>query len=50
MEAPEGTWSFGFVRFKQLIERVLGGQIDLVDHGGLKPRLEDDIRREAVLL
>lgn len=50
VEAPEGTSSFGFIRFRQLIERVLGRQIDLVDYGGLKPRLDDDIRRQAVLL
>lgn len=50
VEAPEGTSSFGFVRFKQLLEQVLGRQIDLVDYGGLKPKLDDDIRREAVLL
>ena len=50
VEAPEGTSSFGFIEFKQLLERVLGRQIDLVDYGGLKPRLDDDIRREAVLL
>jgi uncharacterized protein len=50
VEAPEGTSSFGFIRFKQLIEQVLGREIDLIDYGGLKPRLDDDIRREAVLL
>lgn len=50
VEAPEGTSSFGFVSFKQLLERVLGRRIDLVDYGGLKPTLDDDIRREAVLL
>ena len=50
VEAPEGTSSFGFIRFKQLIEQVLGRQIDLVDYGGLKAKLDDDIRREAVLL
>lgn len=50
VESPEGTSSFGFIRFKQLIEQVLGRQIDLVDYGGLKPDLDDDIRREAVLL
>ncbi len=48
--APEGTSSFGFIRFKQLIERVLDREIDLVDYGGLKPGLDDDIRREAVVL
>jgi predicted nucleotidyltransferase len=50
VEAPEGTSSFGFIRFRQLIEQVLGREIDLVSYGGLKPKLDDDIRREAVLL
>jgi predicted nucleotidyltransferase len=50
VEAPEGTSSFDFVRFKQLIEQVLGREIDLVDYGALKPRVDDDIRREAVML
>jgi predicted nucleotidyltransferase len=50
VEAPEGTSSFDFIKFKQLIEHVLGRQIDLVDYGGLMPRRDDDIRREAVLL
>lgn len=50
VEAPPGTSSFAFVRFKQLIEQVLGREIDLVSYGGLKPKLDDDIRREAVLL
>ena len=50
VEAPESASSFEFIRFKQVLERVLGRQIDLVDYGGLKPRLDDDIRRDAVLL
>jgi len=50
VEAPEGTSSFEFIRFKQLIEQVLGREIDLVSYGGLKPKLDDDIRREAVFL
>jgi uncharacterized protein len=50
VEAPEGTSSFGFIRFQQLLEQVLGRQIDLVEYGGLKPRLDDDIQREAVPL
>jgi len=50
VEAPSGTSSLSFLRFKQLIERVLGRGIDLVDYGGLKPTLDDDIRGEAVLL
>jgi predicted nucleotidyltransferase len=50
VQAPEGTSSFEFIRFKQLLEQVLGRDIDLIEYGGLKPRLGDDIRREAVLL
>ena len=50
VEAPEGTSSFGFVRFQQLIEHVLGRHVDMVSYGGLKPGLDDDIRREAVPL
>lgn len=50
VEAPEGTSSFGFVRFQRLIEHVLGRHVDLVEYGGLKPGLDDDIQREAVPL
>lgn len=50
VEAPPGTSTFGLVRFQQLIERVLDRHVDLVEYGGLKVGLDDDIRREAVLL
>lgn len=50
VEAPEGTSSFDLIRFKQLLEQVLGREIDLMTYGGLKPKLDDDIRREAVPL
>jgi uncharacterized protein len=50
VEAPEGTSSFDFLRFKQLVEHVLGREVDLVSYGGLKANVDDDIRREAVLL
>lgn len=50
VQAPPGTSSFAFIRFKHLMEQILGRQIDLVSCGGLKPKLDDDIRREAVLL
>ncbi|WP_256837726.1 nucleotidyltransferase domain-containing protein [Ornithinimicrobium faecis] len=50
VEAPEGTSSYEFLRFKRLIEQVLAREVDLVSRGGLKPTLDDDIRREAVLL
>jgi len=50
VETPEGTSSFDFIRFKQLIEHVLGREVDLASYGGLQAELDDDIRREAVLL
>jgi uncharacterized protein len=50
VEVPEGTSSFGMIRFQQLLEQILGRGIDLISYGGLKPTLDDDIRRDAVLL
>lgn len=50
VSAPAGASSFDFVEFKMLLERVLDREIDLVDDAGLKPRIDDDIRREAVPL
>lgn len=50
VEAPAGTSGFAFARFKALLEQVLGREIDLMTWRSLKPRIDDDIRREAVLL
>lgn len=50
VQSLAGTSTFGFMGFKQLIEQVLGREIDLIDYGGLKPGIDDDIRLEAVLL
>ncbi len=50
VRAPKGTSSFGLVKFQQLVQAVLGREVDLVEYGGLKPGLDDDIRRDAVLL
>lgn len=50
VDAPQGTSSFAFIRFKGLIEKVLGREIDLISYGGLNATLDDDIRRDAVLL
>ena len=50
VDAPPGTSSLEFIRFKQLIEKVPGREIDLISYGGLKPKLDDDIRRDALLL
>lgn len=50
VEPPHGASSFDFVEFKMMLEQVLGRAIDLVSWNGLKQDLDDDIRREAVLL
>lgn len=50
VEAPQGASSFDFIRFKLLVEQVLGRQVDLISYGGVKPSLDEDIRRDAVLL
>ncbi|MDO8121870.1 nucleotidyltransferase domain-containing protein [Isoptericola sp. b490] len=50
VQAPPGTSSFDFVRFQQLLADVLGRPVDLVEYGGLKPGLDDDIRRDVVEL
>ncbi|CAM4168116.1 nucleotidyltransferase domain-containing protein [Janibacter anophelis] len=47
---PAGTSTFDFIRFKHLLETVLGRDIDLVELGGLTPGMDDDIRRDAVPL
>ncbi len=50
VEAPAGTSTFEFIRFKQLLETVLGRKIDLIEYAGLNPGLDDDIRAELALL
>lgn len=50
VEPPADASSFEFVAFKQLIEDVLGREIDLISYGSLTPVLDDDISREAVPL
>lgn len=50
VEAPPGTSSFAFVRFKETVEYTLGRKIDLASYGGLRSNRDDDIHREAVLL
>lgn len=47
---PDGTSTFDFIHFKQLLEAVLGREIDLVDVGGLTAGTDDDTRREAIAL
>jgi len=50
VRAPKGASSFGLVKFQRLLQDVLGREVDLVEYGGLTPGLDDDIRRDSVLL
>lgn len=50
VEAPDGASTFDFIRFRTLLERILEREVDLVTYRGLKPRLDDDIKREAIPL
>lgn len=50
VEPPPGTSSFEFIRFKQLVEQILAREVDMNSYGGLTEGLDDDIRRDAVLL
>lgn len=50
VEAPAGVSTFDLVAFKMLIEQILGRSVDLIDYGGLKPGIDDDVGRDAVLL
>lgn len=50
VEPPPDTSSFEFVRFKGLLEHVLMRDVDLISYGGLQPGIDDDVRRDAVLL
>lgn len=47
---PPGVGLADFLQFKSMLEQVVGRQIDLVSWRGLKPTVDDDIRREAVRL
>lgn len=50
VEAPAGASTFDLITFRMLIEQILGRSVDLIDYGGLKTAVDDDIRRDAVLL
>jgi predicted nucleotidyltransferase len=50
VRAPKGTSSFDLIRFQQLLERVLGRGVDLVEYDGLTQGLDDNVKRDAVLL
>jgi predicted nucleotidyltransferase len=47
---PEGTTIKGLQALRDMFEQVLGHPVDVVSYGGLKPGIDDDVRREAVLV
>jgi predicted nucleotidyltransferase/DNA-binding CsgD family transcriptional regulator len=50
VEPPPATSISDLLAMRDLFERILGRSVDLMSYGGLKPKIDDDIRREAVLL
>jgi predicted nucleotidyltransferase/DNA-binding CsgD family transcriptional regulator len=50
VEQPEGTSLRDLTRLKRVFEQVLGRDVDLITYGGLKPVIDDDVKRDAVLL
>lgn len=50
VDAPPGASIKELLALRGTFEQILGLPVDLVTYGGLKPGLDDDIRREAVLL
>lgn len=50
VQQPPGTSVTGLLRMQKVFEDVLGRSTDLITYGALKPFIDDDIRREAVLL
>ncbi|MCA0296335.1 MAG: nucleotidyltransferase domain-containing protein [Actinobacteria bacterium] len=50
VDAPAGTAIKELLALGVTFEQILGRPVDLVTYGGLKAGLDDDIRREAVLL
>ncbi len=47
---PKGATLGDFEKLRLILSELLGRQVDVVSYGGLKPAIDDDIRREAVLL
>lgn len=48
--APTDTSIKDMVAFQEVIEAILGRPVDVVSYGGLKPGIDDDVRREALPL
>ena len=50
VDAPKEAGIQDMVSMQALLASVLDCDVDLVEYGGLKPRIDDDIRRDMVLL
>ena len=50
VDAPAGAAIKELLALRGTFEQILGRPVDLITYGGLKVGLDDDIRREAVLL
>jgi|AACY02.3.fsa_nt_gi Predicted nucleotidyltransferases len=47
---PEGAIVGDLERLRSILSTLLAREVDVVSYGGLKPEIDDDIRREAILL
>jgi uncharacterized protein len=47
---PKGATLGDFEKLRVILSELLGREVDVVSYGGLKPAIDDDIRREAILL
>jgi len=47
---PEGAIVADLERLRSILSTLLAREVDVVSYGGLKPDIDDDIRREAILL
>jgi predicted nucleotidyltransferase len=50
VQQPPGASLKDLIKLKRCFEAVLGRSVDLITYGSLKPGVDDDIRREAVVL
>lgn len=50
VEAPKGTTIADLIGLRETFARILARPVDLVTYASLTPGIDDDIRREAVLL
>lgn len=50
IDAPSGTTITDLLDLRGTFEQITGREVDLITYGGLKPAIDDDIRRELVEL